>query len=408
VEMREDEVVSDIDQMLAEALDRGASDIHVEPLPERLRIRFREDGVMVPYRDLPIGVSAAFTSRLKVLCQSDISERRRHQGGRFTTTVNGTELDMRASFYVTLHGQKTVLRLLNRARTLQPLEEIGMPRRTLERYREDALDCPSGVVLVTGPTGSGKTSTLYSSINHINNDELAIITAEDPVEYTIDGISQCSLNAEIDLTYEETLRHIVRQDPDVIVIGEIRDRFSAETAIQAALTGHKVITTFHTEDTIGGLVRLLNMNIEAFLISSTVVSVLAQRLVRRVCDHCAVPYEPTAVDHRRLGLDASHLEGAEMRIGRGCNHCRGSGYRGRIAIFELLVLMEKIRDAILAHATSHEIRRISREESGLVSLFEDGLVKAARGLTTLSELYRMLPRLDAPRPLPELRRLVGD
>ncbi len=407
-EVADEEVVGEVDTILADALKREASDIHIEPLSDRLRIRFREDGVLVPYRDLPIKAASPLTSRLKILSQSDIAERRRHQGGRFSVRVAGVDLDMRASFYVTVHGQKTVLRLLNRARTLMPLKDIGMPKRTLERYCSEVLERPSGVVLVTGPTGSGKTSTLYSSIHHINHDGLSIVTAEDPVEYTIEGISQCSINAEIDLTYEETLRHIVRQDPDVVVIGEIRDKFSAETAIQAALTGHKVITTFHTEDTIGGLVRLLNMNIEAFLISSTVVSVLAQRLVRKVCERCAVPYEPTAADHRMLGVGPEHLKGAEMRIGRGCSHCRGSGYRGRVAVFELLVLTEEIRDAILAHATAYEIRRISRERSDLVSLFEDGLVKAANGVTTLAEIHRMLPRLDVPRPLQELRRMVGD
>ena len=403
----ESAIVREVDAMILAAIERDASDIHIEPLEGKLRIRFREDGVLVAYREFPSAVAAPFTTRLKVLCSTDIAERRRHQGGRLTYETAGRELDLRASFYVTVHGEKIVLRILNRSRSLQPLEEIGMPPRTLQRFKEDALDRPSGVILVTGPTGSGKTSTLYSSIHHINHDGLAISTAEDPVEYMIDGISQCSLNPEIDLTYDETLRHMVRQDPDVIVIGEIRDQNSAAAAIQAALTGHKVITTFHTEDTIGGLVRLLNMEIEAFLISSTVVSVLAQRLVRRVCEGCSEPYTLSAIDHRRLGLQPDQLEGATWRIGRGCAACRGSGYRGRIAIFELLVLGEAVRDAILDHKTSFEIRRISREESGLVSLFEDGLVKAARGLTTVSELYRMLPRLDVPRPLPELWRMVG-
>jgi type IV pilus assembly protein PilB len=224
----------------------------------------------------------------------------------------------------------------------------------------------------------------------------------------MDGIAQCSLNSEIDLTYEETLRHIVRQDPDVIVIGEIRDRFSAATAIQAALTGHKVLSTFHTEDTIGGLVRLLNMEIEAFLISSTVVSVLAQRLLRRVCDACAIPYEPSAMDLRRIGYRAGDFDGAMLRTGRGCSACRRTGYRGRVGVFEMLVLVEEVRDAILQHKTSYEIRRISRERSGLVSLLEDGLVKAARGLTTLEEIIENVPRLDRPRPLAELRRLLEE
>ena len=402
------EVVALVNQMLADAVARDCSDIHAEPTTDRYRIRFREDGVLLPYRDLPIAVAGAFTSRLKVLCRANIAEHRRHQGGRMTWEDNGQSLDLRVSFYVTVFGEKTVLRLLNRKRSLLSIEEIGMASRIRQRFIEDALERPSGVILVTGPTGSGKTSTLYSCIQEIQSPEIAIITAEDPVEYVIDGIAQCSLNPEIELDYEETLRHIVRQDPDVIVIGEIRDRFSAETAIQAALTGHKVITTFHTEDTIGGLLRLLNMNIEAFLISSTVVSVVAQRLLRCVCTECAVAYEPTPADIRRLGYAGQDLDMAEMRMGRGCPSCRHTGYKGRIAIFELLVLDEPVRDAILNHRTSHEIRRISRETSGMVSLFEDGIVKAARGLTTVSEIVRMLPRLDHPRPLPELLRLVGE
>jgi type IV pilus assembly protein PilB len=277
----------------------------------------------------------------------------------------------------------------------------------LEYFREGALELPSGVVLVTGPTGSGKTTTLYSCIAEIQDDETSIITAEDPVEYMIDGIAQCSINPAIDLSYEETLRHIVRQDPDVIVIGEIRDTFSAEVAIQAALTGHKVLTTFHTEDTIGGLLRLLNMDIEAFLVSSTVVSVLAQRLLRRICDECAVPYQPTPADLRRLGYANDALRSGNFRQGVGCEACRHTGFRGRIAVFELLVLDAAVRDALLMRKTSHDIRTISRESSGLVSLLEDGIAKSAAGFTTIGEIVRMLPRLDKPRPLAELKRLVG-
>jgi len=402
----ENQIVALVDTMLDAAVACEASDVHVEPLSDRLRVRFRVDGALMLWRELPSALVLPLTSRLKILAKADISERRRHQGGRFMRKRGTQELDLRASFYVTVHGEKTVLRLLNRERSLVPVEQLGLPPATLERFLEDALDRPSGVILVTGPTGSGKTTTLYSCVHYINDGEIAIVTAEDPVEYVMDGIAQCSLNSEIDLTYEETLRHIVRQDPDVIVIGEIRDRFSAHTAIQAALTGHKVLSTFHTEDTIGGLVRLLNMEIEAFLISSTVVSVLAQRLLRRVCDACAVPYEPTPMDLRRIGYRAGDFDGATLRRGRGCSACRRTGFRGRVAVFEMLVLGEEVRDAILQHRTSFEIRRISRERSGLVSLLEDGLVKAARGLTTLEEIVRNIPRLDRPRSLSELHRLL--
>lgn len=237
----------------------------------------------------------------------------------------------------------------------------------MHQFREDALDRPSGVIMITGPTGSGKTTTVYSCINHLNTMETSIITAEDPVEYIIDGIGQCSIDPKINLTYEDSLRHIVRQDPDIIVIGEIRDAFSAEVAVQAALTGHKVLTTFHTEDSIGGLLRLLNMDIDAFLISSTVVCVVAQRLLRRVCAHCAQPYTLTATDLLRIGIDLSQLEGATFRKGLGCDHCRYTGYRKRVAVFEVLVLNEAVRDGLIQRKTSHQIRRICTETTGLVT-----------------------------------------
>ncbi|MEJ2283672.1 MAG: ATPase, T2SS/T4P/T4SS family, partial [Desulfobacterales bacterium] len=222
-----------------------------------MRVRFRQDGVLIHFQDFPAEIMPALTNRIKVMCEVDITEKRRHQGGRFQFEYPGGQVDLRVSFFVTVHGEKIVMRLLNRKSVLLDIEDIGLPRRILTRFIQDALYVPSGVIIITGPTGSGKTTTVYSCINHINDPQTSIITAEEPVEYVIDGIAQCSINPKINLTFEETLRHIVRQDPDVIVIGEIRDQFSAEVAVQAALTGHKVLTTFHTEDSIGGLVRLL-------------------------------------------------------------------------------------------------------------------------------------------------------
>lgn len=402
----EGSIIALVDSILLAAVERKASDIHIEPLKEHIRVRFRQDGVLVHYDDFPSALHGAMTNRLKVMCDVDITEKRRHQGGRFFVEQGDSQLDLRASFYVTVHGEKIVLRLLNRQGLLIHIEDVGMSPRMLERFKEDALYLPSGVILITGPTGSGKTTTVYSCINHINDPQTSIITAEEPVEYVIDGISQCSINPRIQLTFEETLRHIVRQDPDVIVIGEIRDNFSAEVAVQAALTGHKVITTFHTEDSIGGLVRLLNMNIEAFLISSTVVSVMAQRLLRKVCSDCAVPYRPTPLDLQRLGYGPADIAQARFRKGQGCAQCQYTGYRGRVGIFELLILNEEIRNAIIEHKTSQEIRRISIEATGLATLLEDGIFKAASGATTIDELLRCLPRLQRPRPLPELQRLL--
>lgn len=407
VSVDESAVVQTVNDIFDAAIAEEASDIHIEPMSDRLRIRLRKDGVLVAHHDYPQEFLKPLANRIKVMCGADIAERRRHQDARLFYTVDDIELDMRVSIYVTIHGEKIVIRLLSRSRRVDSLRNIGMGPHVLERFLFDALERPSGVILITGPTGSGKTSTLYSCVHHIIDPETSIITAEDPVEYVIDGISQCSIDPTIGRGFDETLKQIVRQDPDIIVIGEVRDAFSADTAIQAALTGHKVLTTFHTEDSIGGLVRLLNMDIEAFLVSSTVVSVLAQRLLRRVCEGCAAPYTPSPTDLRRLGYTSNELEGHQMRIGRGCEACRHSGYAGRIPVFELLVMDPHIRDAILNRRTAYEIRQLARDGGEMLSLLEDGIEKAARGLTTVSEIVRMLPRLDRPRRLSELRRLSG-
>ncbi|WP_246559480.1 GspE/PulE family protein [Citrifermentans pelophilum] len=405
----ENTVIGIINTLFDDAITENASDIHIEPMKDRIRIRLRRDGVMMQHRDLPLELAPQISSRIKVMAQADIAEKRRHQDGRilFESRKHGFNLDMRVSFYITIFGEKIVLRLLNKKGSILEINDIGMAPRMLEHFIYDALDTPTGVMIVTGPTGSGKTSTLYSCVKYLNNINTSIITAEDPVEFVIDGISQCSINPKIGVTFEETLRHIVRQDPDIIVLGEIRDTFSAETAIQAALTGHKVLTTFHTEDSIGGLIRLMNMEIEAFLISSTVVCVVAQRLLRLVCNHCAEPYVPTPLEISRLGYMAPELAGAEFREGKGCKECRFTGFKGRTAIFELLVLNEPVKEAILGDKSSAEIRRLSMETSGLVTLFEDGLVKAARGLISIHEVLRDLPRISKPRPLHELKRILG-
>ncbi len=400
-------IIGLVNSIILAAIKEDVSDIHIEPSVDCLHVRFRQDGVLCHYKDFPKDVIPALTSRIKILCKADISERRRHQGGRILFDYDEGQIDIRVSLYVTIHGEKIVLRLLKQKDDLLDINRLGLSPRMLHRFLDEAVYQPSGVLMVTGPTGSGKTSTVYSCIKHIKNPQISIITAEEPVEYVIDGIAQCSIDPSIDLTYLETLRHIVRQDPDVIVIGEIRDSLSADMAVQAALTGHKVLTTFHTEDSIGGLIRLLNMDIAPFLVSSTVVSVLAQRLLRRVCPACGVPTKVTPAQLQRLGCTGTDLQGGKFKKGRGCSECRQTGYRGRIGVFELLVLNELVRDAILARRTSHEIRSISIEHSGLVTLLEDGLVKAAAGLTTVDEILRCLPKLAPPRPLAEIRRLSG-
>ena len=402
-------VVGMINKLFDDAITEGASDIHIEPLKDRLRIRFRHDGIMMPHLELPLDIAPQLSSRIKVMAQADIAERRRHQDGRilYDSRKHGFNLDLRVSFFITIFGEKIVLRLLSKKEAILDIRQIGMAPRMLEQFIADALETPSGVMIITGPTGSGKTSTLYGCVSHLNNINTSIVTAEDPVEFVIEGVSQCSINAKIGVTFEETLRHIVRQDPDIIVLGEIRDNFSAETAIQAALTGHKVLTTFHTEDSIGGLLRLMNMQIESFLISSTVVCVVAQRLLRLVCKECGEPYVPTPSEFNKLGYSAKDLAGAHFMLGRGCKQCRFTGFKGRTAIFELLIMNEPVKEAIMQSKSSSEIRRLSMETSGMVSLFEDGLVKAASGLVSVQEVLRDLPRISLPRPLPELKRILG-
>ncbi len=403
----ENVVVRIVDRLLEDAISKGASDIHVEPMKNRLRVRYRQDGVLLPQDDIDFELRLAVTSRIKVLAGADIAEKRRHQDGRILFGDDDNPVDIRVSIYSTVHGEKIVMRLLNRQGKLLDINSIGLAPRQTQVFKEDVLDAPSGIVLITGPTGSGKTTTLYAAVQYLNNINTSIITAEDPAEYIIDGISQCSINPKINVTFEDTLKHIVRQDPDVIVIGEIRDRFSAETAIQAALTGHKVLTTFHTEDTIGGLLRLLNMNIEAFLISSTVVSVLAQRLLRRVCPACSQEHRLSPDELRRLRYDPATGKGLTFARGAGCSQCNFTGYSGRTVVCELLVLNEAVKDAIISRKTSYEIRRISIDTSNLVTLLEDGIVKASMGLTSFEEIIRMLPRLDKPRPVAQLKRIQG-
>jgi type IV pilus assembly protein PilB len=407
IDVDEKTIIGIVNSIILQGIRAEVSDIHIEPMIDRLQVRFRDDGVLRHFKDFSHDLIPAIISRFKILCDADIAEKRRHQGGRVLFDYDEGQVDLRVSFYVTIHGEKIVLRILKQKAHLLDINSIGILPKMLDRFLIEAVYQPSGVLLVTGPTGSGKTSTVYSCINHINSPQISIITAEEPVEYVMEGVAQCSIEPEINRTFKETLRHIVRQDPDVIMIGEIRDSDSAEMAMQSALTGHKVLSTFHTEDSIGGLIRLLNMKIAPFLISSTIVSVLAQRLLRNVCPNCAVEDPPTTLQMRRLEVDLQDLSGATFKKGKGCSQCRQTGYRGRIGVFELLVLNEFVRNAILEQKTSHEIRKLAIEHSGLVTLLEDGLIKAAAGFTSIEEVLRCLPKFRKPRPLSELKRLSG-
>ena len=402
----EDRVVQMVDQLIRSAIDEGASDVHLEPMANKLRVRYRIDGVLVHKLDFPRDYTPRIISRIKILADADVAERRKHQDGRIFVKTDKQEIDIRASFYATVFGENVVLRILNKA-SLISLQELGFAPNILRIYSEDVLASPSGITLITGPTGSGKTTTLYSSIDFCNDPTVKIITCEDPVEYVIDGISQCSINEKIGLGFNETLRSIVRQDPDIIVIGEIRDPFSADIAVQSALTGHKVFATFHTEDSVGALVRLINMEIETSLIASTICAILAQRLVRKVCPSCRVEYQPEDRVLRRFSLKRDELKAFTLWRGKGCSACNFTGYRGRLGIYELLVPNVDIRDAILQKRTMQEIRQISLDTCSLCTMQEDGMVKALRGATTLEEVLENAPRVFHHRPLDTLMEIVG-
>jgi type IV pilus assembly protein PilB len=394
-----DKVTSIVDRLFLKALQAGASDIHVEPMESKLRVRLRVDGSLVHLTDYPAGYAGQIISRLKVLAQADVAEHRVHQDGRIYVRHGQGEVDCRASFYVTVFGENAVIRVLRKEQALVGLERLGMSPATLRAFIDDAIEPSTGIVLVTGPTGSGKTTTLYAVVDRLNDDTRKIITCEDPVEYVVPGVTQCSVADRAGITFLDSLRAIVRQDPDIILIGEIRDRASAEMAIQSALTGHKVLSTFHTEDSVGALLRLLDMNIEAFLIASTLSAVLGQRLVRRPCPACREEHVPAGRELRVLGLAREELAGFALVRGRGCPACLHTGYRGRVGVYELLIMTDALRDAILQRRSSHELRRLALEAPSFVHLREDGLLKAARGETTLAEVLASTPRVQTCRPL---------
>ena len=401
------QVLEIVDSIFLSALRDSASDIHMEPMLDVMRVRFRMDGVLIHKMDLPLELSKRVIARLKILGEMDISDTRTHQDGRISHTVGETEVDFRVSTYVTIHGENLVLRVLRRDGGLKSIEQIHMARGILERFKHDALDTPTGVIIITGPTGSGKTTTLYAAVDYLNRPTTKIITLEDPVEYVIDGIMQCSVDESAGRSFASSLKAVVRQDPDIIVLGEIRDKNSSSVAVQAALTGHKVLTTFHTEDSIGGLLRLIDMGVETFLISSTVVSILAQRLIRTICPDCRQTYMPNKRIANLIGIDDETLRNHTFYRGIGCGTCYGTGYHGRTALHELLVLNEEVRAAIINQEPSHVVRRISCDTTDLLSLMEDGLYKALKGSTTIEEVYRIAPRSNSNRSVKDIIKIMG-
>ena len=397
-----------VDRLLEEAILLGASDVHIEPMNDRLRVRLRIDGVLTHHMDLSKSVQPRILSRIKLLSDADIAEKRLHQDGRFQLRIYDNDVDIRMSSYVTVNGENIVMRILNKQVGILPLEGLGMPPRLMQRYIDNALDAASGVVVITGPTGSGKTTTLYSSISHCNSMGVKISTAEDPVEYQIDGIMQCAINDEIGLTFPETIKALVRQDPDIVVLGEVRDAESAQAAIMISLTGHQVFTTFHTEDSVGAMLRLIEMGVEPYLITSTVCCVVGQRLVRRICPHCAEDCKPQKRSVDMLGINYDWLKGRRFRKGRGCDHCNQTGFRGRLGLYEALFPTDELRQAVLDRKPSYVIRNQALSGSDFYTLKEAGIVRALMGETTLEEVWSNAPRGGITRPFTQLFEMTGN
>lgn len=391
-------VIKLVNLIIMKAVSEGASDIHIEPEEEILRVRVRVDGILREISSPPKHLQSAVISRIKILANINIAERRIPQDGRFSIKMEGREIDLRVSCVPTIYGENVVLRLLDTSQSFLKLTDLGFSENILQTYQK-LITRPHGIILVTGPTGSGKTTTLYASLSKINTVEKNIITIEDPVEYKLEGIRQIQVDNKAGLTFAGGLRSILRQDPDIIMVGEIRDFETAEIAIQAALTGHLVFSTLHTNDSAGAVSRLIDMAVEPFLISSSVTGILAQRLVRAICSACKQEYIPTKEELNDFGLlnelpfentQGRQTTNYKLRFyrGKGCSQCRNSGYKSRISIFELMIMDEKIRNLTIAKASADEIRKQALS-SGMVTLQADGLEKVKQGLTTVEEVLRV-------------------
>jgi len=381
-------VIRLVSLIITNALEMRASDIHIEPFENRLIVRYRVDGVLHEIESPPRRLSSAVISRVKIMANLDIAERRLPQDGRIRLRVQGKEIDLRVSTVPTMHGESVVMRILDKGGVALDFDKLGFEADTLKAFL-DVLFEPHGILLVTGPTGSGKTTTLYTALDRLNKPDVKILTVEDPVEYQMPGINQIQVKPQIDLTFASALRSIVRQDPDVIMIGEIRDLETAQIAVQSALTGHMVLSTVHTNDAASTVNRLLDMGVEDYLLTSTVVGILAQRLVRTLCQHCKEPYTalPELVDE--LGL-AKFAKAGKVTLyhAKGCKECGTTGFLGRISIMEMLPMSDPLRSLIMRHATSTELRAAAIKE-GMLTMYEDGIRKSLAGVTTIEEVLRV-------------------
>ncbi|RKY03495.1 hypothetical protein DRP77_05995 [Candidatus Poribacteria bacterium] len=388
VKLGEDPVIELVDYIIQGAINAGASDIHFEPQYPEMRVRYRIDGVLHDVTVIPKYVEQAVISRIKVMADMDIAEKRRPQDGHISIEKDGRELDIRVSTVLTVNGEKVVMRILDKEALKMELEEIGLSEED-ERRVKSLIARPHGMLLVTGPTGSGKTTTLYSILRKFDSKELNIITIEDPVEYKLDGVNQIQVNPAIDMTFAKALRTILRQDPDIIMVGEIRDVETADIAIQAALTGHKVLSTVHTNDAPSAIVRLMDMGVEPYLIAASVNGVISQRLVRVICPECKEEYVPSEEEIAKLGIEPKRA--AEIRLfrGKGCRFCFHTGYKGRTGIFEVMEISERIRRLIVERASTDEIREAAVEE-GMRTLRQDAVAKVLKGITTVEEIDRVI------------------
>jgi type IV pilus assembly protein PilB len=372
--------------VLLMAIKENASDIHLEPFEDTFRIRMKADGVLQEMVPPPKHLSFAITTRIKVMANLDIAERRMPQDGRIELSVSGHPVDLRVSVLPTLFGESVVMRVLDRGVVSLDLDKLGMDEGILRRFRE-VIVRPNGIILVTGPTGSGKTTTLYSALSELNEPDDKIITTEDPIEYDIEGIVQVPIDADLGVTFASALRAILRQDPDRILVGEIRDVETAEIAIQAALTGHMVFSTLHTNDSPATVTRLRDMGVQPFLITATVEAILAQRLVRRICANCKEEYVPDAETLADLELTSDQVAGKTFYRGKGCDKCSGTGYKGRLGLYELLIMNDDLRDLVVRNASTEEIRELARK-GGMVTLRDSGMVNMFAGHTTADEVIR--------------------
>ncbi|MBI5116603.1 type IV-A pilus assembly ATPase PilB [Candidatus Poribacteria bacterium] len=386
-EVEQAPVIRLVNLILLNAIKQGASDIHIEPFEKDVRLRYRIDGMLREVQPPPKSLQAAVVSRIKVVSELDIAERRVPQDGRFRIKFERREIDFRVSTLPTYYGEKVVLRILDKGSLQLDLDKLNFEQQPLDDFR-DSLARPNGIILVTGPTGSGKTTTLYSALHMLNNPDINIVTVEDPVEYELYGVNQVQVKPEVGLTFSSGLRSILRQDPDVVMVGEIRDEETADIAIKAALTGHLVLSTLHTNDAPGAITRLIDMGMEPFLIASSMLMAAAQRLVRRICPDCKESYSVPDPVLKRAQFNSVPGEKVSLWKGRGCGRCGETGYRGRLALLEVLRVKENVQDLIMASAPSGEIKRVA-VENGMVTLRQVGLRKVTAGLTTLEEALRV-------------------